>query len=219
MANEKMIEYTINGNPEKVMVQRIGQKDYIMVHERVRLFRKYFPEAQLITSIISHDGKQLIMKAEVIQNQKVLSTGHAEEVKGSSKITATSYFEVCETSAIGRCLGNLGIGLAPEIGGGICTGEELETASARQEELNMLKDKYLNHIKKAIEDDDYYSFLEERDEYSELADGEFIHKSISDNLRREQLYREVWKEWNAKYKKEHPVMIGSPEVETEELTT
>ena len=52
-----------------------------------------------------------VMKA-IAKNDdgRVLGTGTAYEMEGSSFINGTSYIENCETSAVGRCLGMLGIG-------------------------------------------------------------------------------------------------------------
>ena len=55
------------------------------------------------------DGTVTI-KAIVKDNEKILATGHAQEKEGSSFINKVSYIENCETSAVGRALGILGIG-------------------------------------------------------------------------------------------------------------
>ena len=39
------------------------------------------------------------------------ASGVAHEVLGSSNINKTSFVENCDTSAVGRCLGNFGIGI------------------------------------------------------------------------------------------------------------
>ena len=44
------------------------------------------------------------------ENGKILATGMAQEKETSSYINKTSYIENCETSAVGRALGMLGIG-------------------------------------------------------------------------------------------------------------
>ena len=52
------------------------------------------------------------MKATVKdETGRVIATGHAYEKEGSSFINKTSALENCETSAWGRALGNLGIGI------------------------------------------------------------------------------------------------------------
>ena len=90
----------------------IKGKDYIEVNERVRIFRMLFPNGQIHTEIISLADGVVVMKATVLdENGTVLGTGHAFEKETSSFINKTSYIENCETSAVGRALGMVGIGI------------------------------------------------------------------------------------------------------------
>ena len=57
--------------------------------------------------------------------------GTAEVIEGQSGPTATNPYEVAETSALGRALGNLGIGLV----GGIASAEEVLNARTRSAPL------------------------------------------------------------------------------------
>jgi hypothetical protein len=61
----------------------------------------------------------------------ILGTGLAQEVKGKGMVNSTSYIENCETSAVGRALGMLGLGIN---GGGICSAEELANAVLAQKQ-------------------------------------------------------------------------------------
>ena len=56
------------------------------------------------------------------------ATGHALEDRRSSFINKTSHIENAETSAVGRALGNLGIG----IDNSVASAEEVEMAIALQ---------------------------------------------------------------------------------------
>lgn len=112
-------------------------KDYAMVPERVTAFRKLFPEGFILTDIISHDGQTVMMQAKAgyyLENGEpcVLGSGYAQEVKGRGMVNGTSYIENCETSAVGRALGFLGLGIN---GGGICSAEELANAVVAQGQL------------------------------------------------------------------------------------
>ena len=81
----------------------------------------------------------------------IVATGHAQEDKASSNINKTSYVENCETSAVGRALGFLGIGIETSI----ATADEVAMAIAKQEAQpaqTASKDddiftKCINHIK------------------------------------------------------------------------
>lgn len=108
-----------------------------MVPERVTAFRKLFPEGFILTDIISHDGQTVMMQAKAgyyLENGEpcVLGSGYAQEVKGRGMVNGTSYIENCETSAVGRALGFLGLGIN---GGGICSAEELANAVVAQGQL------------------------------------------------------------------------------------
>lgn len=91
-------------------------KKYVMVNERVKAFRSICPDGQIITEIIDKDADCVTIKASVIVDGIVLATGTAFEEKASSFINKTSYIENCETSAVGRALGFLGIGVDDSMG-------------------------------------------------------------------------------------------------------
>lgn len=111
----------------------IKGKAYVQVHERIRVFRQdqQYKGWSLITTPIQLDNDVAMFKAEII-NEKgiVIANGHAREVKESSYINKTSYVENAETSAMGRALGNLGIGVETSF----CTADELLVAMQSQSE-------------------------------------------------------------------------------------
>ena len=75
-------------------------------------------------------GDRTLCKATVRVGQ-CSATGTAEVIEGTSGPTATNPYEVAETSAVGRALGNLGIGLV----GGIASAEEAMNARSRSAPL------------------------------------------------------------------------------------
>lgn len=92
----------------------IKGKPYIPVNERLKYFRtsEEFSRYKLETTIISADSDMCLIRAEIRDmDGYIVSTGHAYEESASSFINKTSHVENCETSAIGRALGNLGIGI------------------------------------------------------------------------------------------------------------
>lgn len=110
----------------------IKGKEYVQVNERVRAFRTHpdFSNMSIETSIIDISDKRVLMVAKVLDSDGLVrSTGHAEEVQTNSGVNSTSFIENCETSAVGRCLGFLGIG----VDSSIATSEEVGQAIARQE--------------------------------------------------------------------------------------
>ena len=111
-------------------------KNYAMVPERVTAFRKLFPDGFITTEIIhlSDDGSVVIMKATAGYYREdgsavILGSGLAKEVQNKGMVNGTSHIENCETSAVGRALGMIGLGLN---GGGICSAEELVNAITAQ---------------------------------------------------------------------------------------
>ena len=140
----------------------IKGKDYVEVNQRVLAFRKLseFSNMTLETELVAVDSETCIVKA-IVRNEKgaVVSTGYAQEDKSSSNINKTSYVENCETSAVGRALGFLGIGIETSI----ATADEVAMAVAKQETAQKTapKDddiytKCINHIKTSANQKEAY---------------------------------------------------------------
>ena len=106
-------------------------KSYVQVNERVKAFRQLYPEGTIETTLLSDIDGVCTFKAVVSIGDLVLGTGHAQEKESSSYINKTSYIENCETSAVGRALGFLGIGIDTSI----ASAEEVETAVNNQERI------------------------------------------------------------------------------------
>lgn len=100
----------------------IKGKEYVTVNERLKEFRNNFKDYALITEIVELDVDYATVKASIIDNNGITrATGLAREVVAKSPINKYAFLENCETSAMGRALGNFGIG----IDNAICTAEEL----------------------------------------------------------------------------------------------
>jgi hypothetical protein len=88
--------------------------DYIPVNERIVTFYEQHPEGRIITAILDHDREAgfILIRAEVYRNPDDAmpsASGHAYEYKTDGPAQRSSYVEVCETSAVGRALVNLGL--------------------------------------------------------------------------------------------------------------
>lgn len=123
-------------NSEIQMIDMRG-KDYAMVPERVTAFRKLYPEGFITTEIVAMEGPVVLMKAKAGYyredgSEVILATGMAREERGKGMVNSTSHIENAETSAVGRCLGFIGLGLN---GGGICSAEELVNAITAQKQM------------------------------------------------------------------------------------
>ena len=91
----------------------IKGKPYVPVHERIIFFREneLYTNWSIETEILEF-GDIVLMKAVIKdENGRIRATGHSYEKENSTFINKTSYIENCETSAVGRTLGMLGIGV------------------------------------------------------------------------------------------------------------
>ena len=119
-------------NKDGIVVR--GNKKYTTVAVRVEVFRKYFPDFSINTKVKVDDGKRVIVVAEVYApgSERPISTGIAEEIRGSSNVNKTSAIENGETSAIGRALANLGLA-----GGEYASDFEIEVAALKDAKMDM----------------------------------------------------------------------------------
>ena len=121
----------------KLKTINIKGKEYVEVNERKKYFRENFKDWALTTEILEIDDTRCIMKASVFnENDRLIATGTAYEKESSSFINKTSFIENCETSAWGRALGNLGIG----IDNSIASASEVKNAINNSNKTKMTKD-------------------------------------------------------------------------------
>lgn len=116
----------------KFKTTNIKGKPYVEVNEKIKFFRmepKYKGWA-MITRILEHQDKAVLMQATIYDEKgSEMATGYARERDGDGFINKTSYIENCETSAWGRALSNLGIGIDTSI----ASSEEVQNAIMQQE--------------------------------------------------------------------------------------
>lgn len=125
----------------------IKGKAYIEVNQRIKAFRMLYPMGTITTEMLSNENGVCVFKANVYSDDVLLATGHAYEKESSSYINRTSYIENCETSAVGRALAMLGIGIdtsiasAEEVSNAINNqGDVFKGARAKTEALKILND-------------------------------------------------------------------------------
>ena len=122
----------------KLKTINIHGKNYIEVNERIKYFRENYKGWSLISELIDLTENRCVIKASITnEKDKVMATGIAYEVMGSSYINKTSFIENCETSAWGRALGNLGIGIDTSIASAF----EVNNAIIQQETKPKTKEK------------------------------------------------------------------------------
>ena len=113
----------------------IKGKEYITVNERLIYFRSKpaFKGWKIIEELVSLDEKEGIFKVTILNSERhQVVNAHAQEYRDSSYINKTSFLENGFTSALGRALGYLGIGIDTAI----ASAEEVETAIINQEKDN-----------------------------------------------------------------------------------
>ena len=115
----------------KFKTTNIKGKEYVEVNERIKYFRTadQYKGWSLSTEIVDLNSDSCVIKATIADSSGyILATGYAQEDKSSSYINKTSYVENCETSAWGRALANLGIGIDTSI----ASSNEVSIAIAKQ---------------------------------------------------------------------------------------
>ena len=113
----------------------IKGKEYVEVNERLKYFRteEKFKDYSLESEVIELANGVITVKAIIKDgNGNIKATGLAQEKESSSFINKTSFVENCETSAWGRALGNLGIGIDTSV----ATAEEVNNAILNQNKRN-----------------------------------------------------------------------------------
>lgn len=116
----------------KFKTTNIRGKQYVEVNERIKFFRQEeeYKNWTLSTEFTALDSDMCVCKAIVANpEQRIIASGHAHETQGSSNINKTSYVENCETSAIGRALAMMGIGIDTSI----ASANEVNEAIAKQD--------------------------------------------------------------------------------------
>lgn len=120
---------------KKINYTDVRGKNYAEVAQRVQAFRNLIPGGYITTEILNMKDGVVYMKAEAGYyengNRVMLATGLAFERQDASNINKTSFIENCETSAIGRALGFIGLGSEKSI----ASAEEMTNAIATQEAI------------------------------------------------------------------------------------
>ena len=119
----------MNKDELKIPTINIKGKQYATVDARVCAFWELYPQGSITTELLEDVDGRCVFKASIWDGPTIISTGHAFEVQTASYINKTSYIENCETSAVGRALGFLGIGA----NGSIASADEVKVAIDNQE--------------------------------------------------------------------------------------
>lgn len=93
-------------------------KDYVLVADRIKYFNEIYPKGSITTELLSTpDADMVVVKATVIPQEGQVFTGmsQAKYSDTQSFVNKTSALENAETSAVGRALAFMGIGVIDSI--------------------------------------------------------------------------------------------------------
>ncbi len=94
----------------------IKGKQYVQVSHRIIYFNETYPEGSIVTELISPpDAETVVIKATVWPDHRRQFTGYSQATWGDGYINKTSALENAETSAVGRALAFMGIGVIDSI--------------------------------------------------------------------------------------------------------
>lgn len=109
----------------------IRGKEYVEVVERVRIFNELYKNNSIDTELQYHEQyvRCVAIITPDVANPTRFFKAHAEEDRTQGNINKTNATENCETSAVGRALGMMGIGIID----GIASADEVNLAIHKQE--------------------------------------------------------------------------------------
>ena len=116
----------------KFKTTNIKGKEYVEVNQRLLFFRneKKYEGWGIEINFLVLDSESCVAQCTIKDDDGyIVAQGTAQEDKSSSYINKTSYIENCETSAVGRALAMLGIGIETSI----ASSNEVSMAIAKQE--------------------------------------------------------------------------------------
>lgn len=97
---------------------QIKGKDYILVKDRIIYFNDTYPDGCITTELVSEpESTHIIVKATVrpdIASERMF-TGYSQATVGDGNVNTTAALENAETSAVGRALAMLGIGVLDSV--------------------------------------------------------------------------------------------------------
>jgi hypothetical protein len=99
-------------------------KLYKLVSERLEVFFEKYPDHKIVTHVTVADPGRTIMEANIVHDQRVVASGHAEGVYGADSFTS-KVLEKAETCSVGRALAFLDKDL---MGAEIASADEISAA-------------------------------------------------------------------------------------------
>ena len=138
MENKEVTQVTDKSLKDKAI--DFQGKKYVLVADRIKYFNDTYKNGCIQTKIVKDEGNIIQFQAIVVPDVKDGNrafTGHSEEIRGIGFVNKTSAVENAETSAIGRALAMLGIGIIDSVASmdeiNIAKGKEVKLAQINTE--------------------------------------------------------------------------------------
>ncbi len=96
----------------------IKGKSYVLVSDRILYFNEHCKVGAIVTELLSApDAPHIVVKATVYPEglDGPMFTGHSQAVIGEGMVNKTAALENAETSAVGRALAMMGIGVIDSV--------------------------------------------------------------------------------------------------------
>jgi hypothetical protein len=129
---------------KKLPTISIKGRDYVMVKDRITAFNELFPNGCIDTVILKDDEKSVLVRATVRTEAGLNGrnfTGHSEAYRGVGQMGQVPV-EVAETSAVGRALAMLGIGIVQSVSSGDEINKATQTVNKIQSGEKFTADEY-----------------------------------------------------------------------------
>jgi hypothetical protein len=137
---------------------KIKGRDYITVNERLKHFRldDTYKGWNIIEDVAEINSNEIIVTVTIVDADGMLrSKASSQEYRDSSMINKTSFLENAATSALGRALGYLGIGIDTSI----ASAEEMNSSLNREQYIKKVEQVPLKNRK--LTDDQLEKLVEE----------------------------------------------------------
>lgn len=179
--------------------------DYVLVKDRIIYFNEQYPEGSIVTELVSEPTSDIVVvKATVYpdlisESGKDLDyrterkfTGYSQAVKGAGFINKTAALENAETSAVGRALAMMGIGVIDSVASADevnkAQGTDPKVAKAKQDLMQKFKDEGINDFTTQV---DYIETVIGKRTVESVADAEKVIRSLGDEARKTDNSSEV----------------------------
>jgi hypothetical protein len=91
---------------------------YVQVKDRIIFFNEHFPNGMIENNILSNAEGKVVVQSKVIPdvtNPNRFFIGHSQADEKQGMVNKTAALENCETSAVGRALAMMGIGILESV--------------------------------------------------------------------------------------------------------